>query len=236
MNNVDKNQLARKESFVCQLEQMLAYGSSFVDAKVGSLEISTKNILTNFLVQISSAFFGIMLFLIAAAFFMYGIAMAIGTVLGAGLGFGFIITGGGLILGKLFFSKLVLNQKIKKSKNESEALIQKAAEAKSAFLKANENLKSDIAEALDITKLTQEYPYYSMGIAGAVGFVSAFSFTSQTVKETEVVKTTSEKSGLTTMLTNLAENILKESVIPLVKEQFSSPSKDSPSESVSATA
>lgn len=275
VNSIEKRESTQEENFIRQLEEMLVYGASYVDARIDGLKSSARESFINLFTEFYSVFFGIMISLIAVSFFIYGIAMGIGLAFGGKLWLGFIITGGGIFLGKLFFSKYLIFKTRKKSvknkikkyeeelkiqrekfghdmscdikmnkelfQSEKDFLIWKTVVAKSAFLKTSHNLKQKFSEKIDVKKLTQEYPFYSTGLAAATGFVIAGGITSQNLKEVASLTASSEKSTLeekskdansiklvfATMLIAVAEDVLKETVVPFVKEQFSSVGKTS---------
>ncbi|MBF0104401.1 MAG: phage holin family protein [Deltaproteobacteria bacterium] len=270
INPFEKIDSVREESVVCQLEEMLTYGSSYMDARIDGLKFSAKESLQGFFVAVCCSFFGVLILFIAVAFVMYGIALGLANALGGNLWLGFVLTGGIVVLGILTFSKIILVHTRKKSlknkltkykeelktqrhnwghdmssdsmgnhasvRSEGEFLAFKAALAKSAFHKTKNHLKHEVSEAIDVKEWTKKYPFYSTGIAAASGFIIAGGISSQTFKEPSDLKTDSAKNNsdektkdtspaasvFVTMLTNLAENVLMEAVVPLVKEHIHS--------------
>lgn len=110
-----KPRSAQEESFVCQLQEMLAYGASYADAKVDCFTSAAKQSYTKFIIKSAHAILGILILLIAVSFLMYGMATGLGRALGDNLWLGCVLTGGGLIVGQLILSKIVAVQTKKKS-------------------------------------------------------------------------------------------------------------------------
>lgn len=92
---------------VCQLQKILAYGSSYVDARADSFKISARKALNSFSADLSLTFLGVMTLLLSLLFLMYGIALGLGYVLGERLWLGFVLTGVVFLLGNIFLSKLM---------------------------------------------------------------------------------------------------------------------------------
>lgn len=262
----EKNEPIREEPIVRQLEEMLAYGSSYVDTRIDGLKSSARETLKSFFIWSFRSFSSTMILLIAVSFIMYGVAMTLGRALGGDVWLGFILTGGVVVLGKLVFSKILLVQtrkisvknhikkyeqelKIQRDKfghdmsansqfgngtlqSEGKFLIWKAAVARSAFLQTKDNLKQEISESIDVKEWTKKYPFYSTGVAAATGFIIAGGVTSQTgVEKCTLDEKTNGislvKTAFVSMLANLTEEVLKDAVVPLVKESihsFSHPS------------
>jgi hypothetical protein len=80
-----------------------------------------------------------------------------------GLWLGLSLTGGIVVLAMLLILKLSLFQKTK-------------------ILPANKP-EHEMFEPLDLIKLTQEYPFYSVGVAATTGFLLAGGITAQTFKD-----------------------------------------------------
>ncbi|EKD52210.1 MAG: hypothetical protein ACD_62C00083G0012 [uncultured bacterium] len=243
---------AEEESFVCQLQEMLAYGASYADAKVDCLAAATKQSYTSLLTKTTQALLGTVILLIAVSFLMYGMATGLGWALGGNLWLGFVLTGGGLIVGKLVLSKVGAVQTKKKSlrittkkyeqeleaqrnrfghdmmchsdkknitfKSESEFLSWRAAVAKAAFLEKKNHLKQEVMNDMDVKALTQKYPLTTTGVAGTAGFMLAGCIGNSHAHEKQPsVQMSSEKSFFSEVLASLVVDVLKESVIPLVK-------------------
>lgn len=271
VNDSGKKIPIEEASTVCQLEELLAYGSSYLNAKLGGIKSSTKQALMGLFIEVSFIFFGMMSLLIALVFLMYGIALAIGTVLGDKTWLGFIITGGTILVAKLLFSKIILAQDkkddVKKKikdyeceldeqrkkfghdmradaspskeslKDEGEFLIWKAALAKSAFLEKGRHLKHDLSGTRGVRKLTRKYPFYSTGAAAATGFIVAGAIASKPSQKSDDLKSilsTAQapdgkkehiepiKLALVALISRLAEDVLKDVMIPIVKENLPS--------------
>lgn len=212
---------AREDVFACQLEEMLACGASYADAAVDSFKTSVKDGLKLFLTEAFSTLLGVMTLIVAVAFLMYGSAMGLANVLGGRLWLGFSITGLAVIILKLIQAKRVIYQ----SKKNSERKHHQRTIAKSSFIQAGNNFKKEMSQAIDVKEWTRKYPFYSTGIAAATGFVLASGMTSHKFSKEIISKENLRpqqgfRAAFTVMLTNVAEDILKESVIPLVKEQI----------------
>lgn len=270
---------------VCQLQKILAYGSTYVDARADSFKMSAKEALLGLSVDLSFVFLGVMTLLLSLLFFMYGIALGLGQVLGERLWLGFALTGVAFLLGKVFVSKQIQTRQKKSGlksqigkyqaelkiqnqtlgvdmasgsdfsslhlKNEVDFLIWKAALARSAFVEAGKNLKDDLLSAIDIRQLIKEHPFYVVGATAFAGFSVAGSITKTTKYQTDELlavlekivakKNESEsvatKSDFVTMLIAVAEEALKESITPVLKDyvlSLTSLHAETPEESLSA--
>jgi len=201
INATEKAESAREAASVCQLEEMLTYGSSYLGTKVDSLKSLVKEGLIDLFTEASFVFFGMTTLLIAVSFLMYGIAMVVGGALGGELWLGFVITGGSVVLVKLFYSKLLSLRTREESVENKTNHYDKELMATAAFLETSRNLRQSLSEMVDVKKWTRKHPFYSMGVSAATGFIIAGSLTS---------------------LVTVAEDVLKEAVAPLVKEHLAS--------------
>jgi len=203
INSTEKKESAREEAGMDEFEKMFASGSSYIDTKIDGLKTYIKEYLFSLFTLLSSIFFGITILLIAISFFIYGIAIGLGEALGGRLWLGFIITGGSLLLGKLIFSKLIL-------------------------FKRRKNREKNTAQNTGLRNWIRKYPFCSTGIVAATGFIFSARVSSPPLKETDPLKTTPKKSSSSfiTSLVKLAKDILKESMIPIVKEHLTSIRKE----------
>lgn len=261
----------KDDSFVCQLEDLLAYGSSFVDTKLDGLQSKVKEGLLHFYLKLSSLFFGSVTLIIAISFLIYGISIGAGKALGGEMWIGFVLTGGALILGYLFLTSFMavqlkkknlkvrviqyqndLNKRrktgfdtrpdslsiIKNFASESDFLNWKADAARVAFFEKSEALKKIVRESLTVKNIAENFPLETTGVAAVAGFVVGDNLSSQSsVRVADEGQTSKTKSDLSndmnaikmafiTMLIAVTEDVLKETVIPAVKDKLNSHEKN----------
>jgi hypothetical protein len=232
------NTSATQSGATGQFRDLLANGSSYANAQVEQIKASAQVSLMGLVSEVLSVFWGGMAFIVAVAFLMYGIAIGLNTVLGGGVWIGFVLTGGGLVLGRVVVKKIAFAQCRKKQQR----LTRQTQAAKFAFQKTGELLKQTITDSMDVKKLTQEHPFYSTGAAAIGGFVLASGMTAQNFNEQPQQENEGQQSegaspatkdasalklAFATMLATVAEDVLRQAVVPAVKKHLTkSPNTD----------
>jgi hypothetical protein len=129
---------------------------------------------------------------------------------------------------------LPTDTKIPYCKNENEFMKWKASISRAAMSTSATDFKNYLSEFVDIKQWTREYPFYSTGIAAATGFFVAEQMTPRTFAEIDGLKELVEKPELqkkqndynhnsiklafVAMLASVAEDVLKSSFVPFIKE------------------
>lgn len=201
------------ESFDDQVCGLFAKFSSCSNSIVGHVKALVNETLVSFVVKASLIFLGTLTILIAVLFFMFGASRGLAQVLGVEPWLGYLITGSFFILAILVFFTIISLIAKKRS-------FKKKAEQK----KAIEILSRKISEITNVRLWIQEYPFYSTGAAAVVGFTLSEAMISSTSKKSETLGPPSElhqvntQNSIVAMALALAEDILKEAVVPIVKE------------------
>lgn len=131
---------------------------------------------------------------------MFGAAHGLAKVIGVEFWLGFLITGAIFLVPTLIFFVAI----VFKAKREA---TRKMAEQQ----KATERVSRKISELVDVRWWIQKYPFYSTGAAAAAGFTLSNVKTSSAEIQAPIVA----------MFLALAEDVLKEAVVPFVQEQLS---------------
>lgn len=155
-------------------------------------------------IKTSLIFAGAMIVLVAVSFLMFGAAHGLSGALGVELWLGFVITGSGFLLPTLLLFVFV------SYRAKREALIKKAEQKKSV-----EVLSQKISEVVDVRWWVQEYPFYATGAAAAAGF----TVSGMKMPNTDI------QSSIIAMALALAEDVVKEAVVPFVKEHLTDTQK-----------
>lgn len=155
-------------------------------------------------IKTSLIFAGAMIVLVAVSFLMFGAAHGLSEALGVEVWLGFVITGSGFLLPTLLLF-MFISYKVKR-----EAAIKKAEQEK-----AVEVLTQKISEVVDVRWWIQEYPLYATGAAAAAGFtVSGMNVLGKEPHSTTI------QDSIVAMVVALAEDVVKEAVVPFVKEHL----------------
>lgn len=216
----DNNQPINEEPSVSQLGNLLADASSYADATLDKLKAAVKKSVLNIAAQVSFILLGMMMLLVAVSFIMYGIAQSMNQFLGDQTWLGFVITGSIVIFLKILVSKIIRTKAMKASIKSNDILKHQAELTKDALSKTAHHLKQGMSDIFDVKKWTEEYPFYATGAAAVASFVIAGGMTTADTQETPVAKppVPVHESAFMPMLVRLAEDVLKETVIPPVKE------------------
>lgn len=160
-------------------------------------------------IKTSLIFAGAMIVLVAVSFLMFGAAHGLSEALGVEVWLGFVITGAGFLLPILLLFMIV-------SFNAKREASKKKAEQK----KAAEVLSRKISEVVDVRWWIQKYPFYATGAAAAAGFtVSGMDMPG---KEPHLATI---QDSIIAMALALAEDVVKEAVVPFVKEHLTDTQK-----------
>lgn len=220
LNTAENSKSTREDTVLCQLEDLLAHGSSYVDKKIEILKSSTREVLIESLVEVSGAYFGTVTVLIAVAWLMCGIAIGVGTYLDGKIWLGFILTGGAVALFHFTYSKMLIIRNRNKQRRQYAMLNEQATIAQDSFFKTSRGLKKEIADAMNVAALTRKHPFYSTGTAAAAGFIIGGGVTAQKNVGAPARQAAMEKSAIVTMLVSIVEDVVKEAIAPLVHEHI----------------
>ncbi len=149
-------------------------------------------------------FSGAIIIIISVSFLMFGAANGLSVALALPLWLGALITG------SVFLAVTIL----------SLAFISFRAKRRSSKKKAQ--LSRKVSELGDFMWWAKEYPFYSTGAAAAAGFALSGVITSNDSQKDDVAEPqpVGLQTSIITMLLALAEDVLKEAVVPFVKDHL----------------
>lgn len=208
----------REDGFDNKIDGIVASFSSYSGSVIAHLRALVRENFVSLAIKAAMIFVSAMVVLIAVSFLMFGAAKGLSRALAVDLWLGLLITGGCFLLPTLLILTLI-SLRAKKESREKKAEQKKAAET----------LSRTISEIVDIRGWVQEYPLYSTGAAAAAGFTLSGVITSDTFKKSNVEEPSAGphpagiQASIVSMFMVLAEDVLKEAVLPLLKEHLVKP-------------
>ena len=179
---------------------------------MGHVKAMARENVISLAIKASLIFLGATTIIVAISFLMYGTAKGISNAFGFDPWLGSLITGAVFLLAAsllfTFISFMARKESLKRKAEQKEAA---------------ETLARKFSELVDIKKWTREYPLYSTGAAAAAGFTLSGAISPapcQTPNLSEEPRPEGIQSPIIAMVLALAEDILKEAVVPFVKEQL----------------
>ena len=206
----------RGEDFDHQISMTFSALSSYSGSVIGHARALAREGVVSVALTASLILLGAAIMLIAVLFFMFGAAKGLGVVLGVDIWIGFLMTGTVFFLSTLLLFIFIIFMGRKK-------ILKKRIEQKEAA----EMLACRISEITDVRSWVQEHPLCSTGAAAAAGFTLSgaimpnASYKGNALESPSESCATGQQGFLVGMVLAVAGDILKEVVVPMLREQFS---------------
>lgn len=183
--------------------------SSFLGSVIDHIDAMIRESFTSLAIKASIILLGAMTIVIAVAFVMFGAVNGLSKALSVDLWLGYLITGVAVLL-PILLSFMFISLMARRRSSKKKALQKEAAEA----------LSRKASEIVDVSKWVQEYPFYSTGAAAAAGFAASGVMTPGTEAPSPEHHSANIQDPIIAMLLVLAEDVLKDAVVPFVKEHL----------------